>query len=77
MIKANKSDIMIEGNLADILAELSGAIGTIHKAASEQLGKGAADALIVSAGRAAFMSVEEIDEVADELNTILEGVMRK
>lgn len=77
MIKANKTDIVIAGNLADILAELSGAIETIHKAASEQLGKEAADALIVAAGRAAFMSVEEIDEVADELNTILEGAMKK
>lgn len=77
MIKANKGRTEISGSLAEILSDLAGAIGAIHEAASERLGKKAADTLIVSAGRIAFASEEEIKERADKLNAILEGVMRK
>lgn len=64
MIKANKGEIQVVGNLSEMLADLTLAIESVHNVAEQALGKEAADVLIAEAGRIAFMSAEEIEDAA-------------
>lgn len=64
MIKTNKGEIQIVGNLKEVFADLALAIESVHNFAEQALGKEAADMLIVKVGRIAFMSAEELKDAA-------------
>ena len=67
MIKANKGEIQIVGNLSEMLADLTLVIKSVHNVAEQALGKEAADTLIAETGRVAFMSAEELKDATGRM----------
>ena len=72
MIKVNRGEISIEGNVPDILSELSIAIKHIKKAFMENgYSKEAVDNMVSDAVRAADMTTDKmIEEIISKLSTL-------
>ena len=67
MIKVNDDDVLVEGDILDVVLDLARAITAVHKATEESADKKFADEAVVLAGRIAeFAWGEHSDDEIDE-----------
>lgn len=67
MIRYEKGQGEIEGRLDEILTEFTAIIKHVHKILEAHLGEKAANELITTAGRVAFMPEEELEKREKEI----------
>ena len=67
MIRYKNGQGEIEGNLEEILTEFTAIIKHVHEILEKHLGEKAANELIATAGRVAFMPEEDLEKSQKEL----------